>query len=66
MISERGILVRTVMVISLFILTGILTSLFFGFDLSKASNSLEYDDEQEGMKDEIVIKFSHVAAEKHT
>ncbi|MFQ3544334.1 DctP family TRAP transporter solute-binding subunit [Halobacillus rhizosphaerae] len=54
---------RTIMAITLFILTGILTALFFGFDFSKAANSLEYDDEQEGMKDEIVIKFSHVAAE---
>ncbi|WP_226580773.1 DctP family TRAP transporter solute-binding subunit [Halobacillus litoralis] len=49
--------------ISLFIFTGIFTALFFGFGLGEASEPLEYDDEQEGLEDEIVIKFSHVAAE---
>lgn len=54
---------KTFAAISLFIFTGIFTALFFGFDLSEASESLEYDDEQEGLKDEVVIKFSHVVAE---
>ncbi|WP_406946312.1 DctP family TRAP transporter solute-binding subunit [Halobacillus sp. SY10] len=40
-----------------------LTALYFGFDFSEASETLEYDDEQEGINDEIVIKFSHVVAE---
>ncbi|SFJ48744.1 C4-dicarboxylate-binding protein DctP [Halobacillus dabanensis] len=54
---------KTFAAISLFIFTGIFTALFFGFDLSEASESLEYDDEQEGLEDEVVIKFSHVVAE---
>ncbi|MFG6115306.1 DctP family TRAP transporter solute-binding subunit [Halobacillus sp. MO56] len=54
---------RTVIMITLFIITGIFTALFFGFDLSEASRTLEYDDEQEGIQDELVIQFSHVVAE---
>ncbi|WP_254901691.1 DctP family TRAP transporter solute-binding subunit [Thalassobacillus devorans] len=54
---------RTVITITAFIITGIFTALFFGFDLSNASSYLEYDDEQEGIKDKIVIQFSHVVAE---
>ncbi|MGP4074611.1 DctP family TRAP transporter solute-binding subunit [Halobacillus sp. K22] len=54
---------KTVAAISLFILTGIVTALWFGFDLSEATDSLNYDDEQEGIEDKVVIKFSHVVAE---
>ncbi|MBB6453526.1 C4-dicarboxylate-binding protein DctP [Salirhabdus euzebyi] len=54
---------KTVTTITLFILTGIVTAIFFGFDISEMVRSYEYDDEQEGIKDEIVIKFSHVVAE---
>ncbi|QAS53476.1 DctP family TRAP transporter solute-binding subunit [Halobacillus litoralis] len=54
---------KTFAAISLFIFTGIFTALFFGFDLSEAAEPLEYDDEQEGLEDEVVIKFSHVVAE---
>ncbi|MFC7062390.1 DctP family TRAP transporter solute-binding subunit [Halobacillus seohaensis] len=54
---------KTIVAISLFIFTGMFTALFFGFDLSEASQSIEYDDEQEGLQDEVVIKFSHVVAE---
>lgn len=62
--SKKGVVpLKTFAAISLFIFTGIFTALFFGFDLSEASESLEYDDEQEGLEDEIVIKFSHVVAE---
>lgn len=54
---------KTIATISLFIFTGIFTALFFGFDWSEASETMEYDDEQEGIHDELVIKFSHVVAE---
>ncbi|ARI76401.1 DctP family TRAP transporter solute-binding subunit [Halobacillus mangrovi] len=54
---------KTVAAISLFIFTGIFTALFIGFDWSEAKDSVEYDDEQEGIQQEVVIKFSHVVAE---
>ncbi|WP_082235716.1 DctP family TRAP transporter solute-binding subunit [Halobacillus massiliensis] len=54
---------KTVLTIVSFIVTGIFTALFFGFNINNTTQSLEYDDEQEGIKDEIVINFSHVVAE---
>ncbi|SFG68750.1 C4-dicarboxylate-binding protein DctP [Halobacillus alkaliphilus] len=54
---------KTVAAICLFIFTGIVTAFVFGFDLNESQDSLQYDDEQEGIEDKVVIKFSHVVAE---
>ncbi|MBT2573169.1 TRAP transporter substrate-binding protein [Bacillus sp. ISL-51] len=42
---------------------GIATALFIGFHDRFTSEDMYYDDEQEGLKDQIVFKFSHVVAE---
>ncbi|MCA0971381.1 DctP family TRAP transporter solute-binding subunit [Halobacillus litoralis] len=54
---------KTFLAICLFILTGISAALYFGFDHTSSSMQVQYDDEQEGLQDEVVIKFSHVVAE---
>ncbi|WP_340689464.1 DctP family TRAP transporter solute-binding subunit [Halobacillus kuroshimensis] len=56
---------RTFALISLFICSGVLAAFVFGFDLRDTVQTLEYDDEQEGLEDQVVIKFSHVTSE-HT
>lgn len=53
---------RTFFFIGLFILTGIATAYFVGFH-SQAGFTSEYDDDQEKLKDAIVIKVSHVVSE---
>ncbi|MGG4169080.1 DctP family TRAP transporter solute-binding subunit [Rossellomorea vietnamensis] len=53
---------RTFLFIGLFILTGIVTACVVGFQ-SRDGFSAEYDDDQEKMKDQIVIKVSHVVSE---
>lgn len=47
---------------SIFVITSILFILFFPFDILNGKE-LTYDDEQEGLSDQIVIRFSHVVAE---
>lgn len=54
---------KTFLWVTLFIFSGIVTAVLFGFDVTEMTNEVEYDDEQEGIKDKIVIKFSHVVAE---
>ena len=53
---------RTFLFIGLFILTGIGTAYVVGFQ-SRDGFSAEYDDDQEKMRDQIVIKVSHVVSE---
>ncbi len=53
---------RTFIFISLFILSGIVTAFLIGFQ-SPANLTQEYDDDQEKLKDRIVIKVSHVVSE---
>lgn len=52
---------KTFATITTFILIGVLTALFSGFNLS--ATTLDYDDEQEGISEQVIIRFSHVAAE---
>ncbi|TKD72481.1 DctP family TRAP transporter solute-binding subunit [Pseudalkalibacillus hwajinpoensis] len=52
---------KTFITITAFILVGVLTALFFGFN--QTANSIDYDDEQEGISEQVIIRFSHVAAE---
>ncbi|WP_377891034.1 DctP family TRAP transporter solute-binding subunit [Alkalihalobacillus sp. R86527] len=54
---------KTVTIITSFIVAGILTAFFLGFNPVESTRTLEYDDEQEGLKEQMVIRFSHVAAE---
>ncbi|KGP74184.1 DctP family TRAP transporter solute-binding subunit [Pontibacillus yanchengensis] len=54
---------KTILPITLFIFTGIATALFIGFDLGNTSETIAQDDEQEGIKENVVINFSHVVAE---
>ncbi|WP_374722133.1 DctP family TRAP transporter solute-binding subunit [Peribacillus tepidiphilus] len=51
--------------VGFFILTifGLGAALFIGFESYSSSRGLEYDDEQEGLKEQITLKFSHVVAE---
>lgn len=62
----QGVLpLRTFALIAIFIFSGVLAAFVFGFDLKDTVQPLEYDDEQEGLEDQVVIKFSHVTSE-HT
>ena len=53
---------RKFAMIFLFILSGFATAFYFSFHDSKGF-SKDYDDEQEKLKERIVIKISHVVAE---
>ncbi|MCP8615622.1 DctP family TRAP transporter solute-binding subunit [Salirhabdus salicampi] len=47
-----------------FVFIGLITAFYFGFHfIPYKQSSLEHDDEQMGIKDQIIIKFSHVVAE---
>ncbi|TCT18272.1 C4-dicarboxylate-binding protein DctP [Melghiribacillus thermohalophilus] len=54
---------RTFFVITLIILAGIFSAIFIGFDVSDSTGNHTYDDEQEMLDEQIVIRFSHVVAE---
>ncbi|WP_270180737.1 DctP family TRAP transporter solute-binding subunit [Alkalihalobacillus sp. CinArs1] len=54
---------KTVAIITTFVLAGILTAFYLGFSPGETTRILEYDDEQEGLEEQLVIRFSHVAAE---
>lgn len=45
-----------------FIAVGLLAAILFGFR-PEATRTLPFDEEQTGLKERIVIKFSHVVAE---
>ncbi|RSK45284.1 TRAP transporter substrate-binding protein [Bacillus canaveralius] len=47
----------------LLLTVGIAAALFIAFHNSTPPEALSYDDDQEGLKDQIVFKFSHVVAE---
>lgn len=44
-------------------IAGIATALFIGFHDHSVSEEIVYDDDQEGLQDQIVFTFSHVVAE---
>ncbi|QHS23193.1 DctP family TRAP transporter solute-binding subunit [Virgibacillus sp. MSP4-1] len=47
----------------LFLFAGMCTIIFFSLDLKESAATYVYDDEQETLDDQIVIRFSHVVAE---
>ncbi len=49
--------------ISFFILAILMTAIVVGFQSELLSSDLPYDDEQKGLDQRIIIKFSHVVAE---
>ncbi|WP_221567996.1 DctP family TRAP transporter solute-binding subunit [Alkalihalobacillus sp. TS-13] len=54
---------KTIIWVALLITIGIVTAVFVGFDFSTSAGSKEFDDEQNGLKDRITIKFSHIYSE---
>jgi C4-dicarboxylate-binding protein DctP len=54
---------KSIAVIAAFILLGILTAIFSGYNLSGSTSPIVHDDEQDGIRDQVIIRFSHVAAE---
>lgn len=49
--------------IGLFVIVGLLTAMVIGFSTQFSSLPYDHDDEQTGLSDEIVIKFSFIVAE---
>jgi C4-dicarboxylate-binding protein DctP len=49
--------------IAILLLAGLAVSLWIGFHSRLSEDTLPYDDDQHGIKDQVVIKFSHVVAE---
>ncbi|GAA0316399.1 C4-dicarboxylate TRAP transporter substrate-binding protein DctB [Bacillus carboniphilus] len=54
---------RTFLFICVVIFSGIASAFLVGFQPESATQPLEYDDEQENLKNQIVIKVSHVVSE---
>ncbi|NOV04377.1 DctP family TRAP transporter solute-binding subunit [Paenibacillus planticolens] len=54
---------RTISGIALFILAGLLTAVGIGFSSQFNSGPLAYDDEQTGLREQTLIRFSFVVAE---
>ncbi|MGM8214995.1 DctP family TRAP transporter solute-binding subunit [Bacillaceae bacterium W0354] len=54
---------RTFLFISTFILAGLLFAIVIGFDLSNFRQPVIYDDEQEMLDNQYIIRFSHVVSE---
>ncbi len=49
--------------IALILIAGLAVSIWIGFHTKMAEGTLPYDDDQKGIQDQVVIKFSHVVAE---
>jgi C4-dicarboxylate-binding protein DctP len=49
--------------IAVLLLAGLAASVWIGFHAKFSEGNLPYDDDQSGIKDQVVIKFSHVVAE---
>ncbi|MGD8190545.1 DctP family TRAP transporter solute-binding subunit [Brevibacillus ginsengisoli] len=54
---------RSIIGISIIIIGILITAVVIGFRSELGSNNLSYDDEQKGLNQRIIIKFSHVVAE---
>jgi tripartite ATP-independent transporter DctP family solute receptor len=54
---------RSFVSIGLFIVVGLLTAMVTGFRTEPLITPLSYDEEQNGLQERIIIKFSHVVAE---
>jgi C4-dicarboxylate-binding protein DctP len=49
--------------VTLFILVGLYAAIIIGFNFQNNEEQLAFDDEQAGLNEQIIIKFSHVVAE---
>lgn len=54
---------KTLIGLSLFVIVGFISAFIIGFNPDQTDSKMAFDDEQSGIKDQIVIKFSHVVAE---
>lgn len=54
---------RNLFIILSFIIAGITAAVIIGFDIESMTSTVYYDDEQEGLNEQITINFSHVVAE---
>ncbi|WP_245835788.1 DctP family TRAP transporter solute-binding subunit [Virgibacillus ndiopensis] len=53
---------RNIFIILTFIITGLVSAVMIGFDMDSIQTTKDYDDEQEGLDEQIIIRFSHVVA----
>lgn len=53
---------RNIFIIVSFIITGLISAVIIGFDIEKMQVTKGYDDEQEGLNEQVIIRFSHVVA----
>jgi C4-dicarboxylate-binding protein DctP len=49
--------------VALLLFVGLTVSIWIGFHTKFSEDTLPFDDDQKGIKDQVVIKFSHVVAE---
>lgn len=56
-------MMKALMGIVLILLAGLAASIWIGFHTKLSEGTLPYDDDQTGISEQIVIKFSHVVAE---
>ncbi|MEB3101016.1 DctP family TRAP transporter solute-binding subunit [Ferviditalea candida] len=54
---------KSFLTISLFVIIGLITAVLVGFRENLFAENIPYDAEQEGLNQQIIIKFSHVVAE---
>ncbi|MDM5157562.1 TRAP transporter substrate-binding protein [Bacillus sp. DX1.1] len=54
---------KKIAIIILFFIAFIASSFFVGYHNFSSQDAISYDDDQEGLKEQIVFKFSHVVAE---
>ncbi|MFS0656933.1 TRAP transporter substrate-binding protein [Bacillus sp. 179-C3.3 HS] len=54
---------KNLLAYSLLLIIGFVTALYFGFYHMMPKSTTIYDDEQAGLKDQLVFKFSHVVAD---
>ncbi|WP_245183506.1 DctP family TRAP transporter solute-binding subunit [Lentibacillus salicampi] len=54
---------RNFLIILLLIVAGIIAAVIIGFDIKEMASDTYYDDEQEGLDEQIIIRLSYVTAE---
>ncbi|MBR7794746.1 DctP family TRAP transporter solute-binding subunit [Agaribacter marinus] len=57
-----GNYLRNFFIILTFIITGLVSAVVIGIDFETIRGTDDYDDEQEGLREQIIIRFSHVVA----
>src|SRR5699024_10842308 len=61
--NDGGIILKKHFLILTFIIVGLVLAFFIGFNQETIKPIADYDDEQEALSDQIIIRFSHVVAE---